>query len=69
MTDEEISAVLGAGRGRAVAYLARLRRCDLEAVARSRGVRFTRETAQGDIARRVVDRAARAARGTGRASR
>lgn len=54
--------MLGAGRGRAVAYLAALRRSDLEAVARSRGVPFTRQTSSGDIARRVVSRAAEQAR-------
>lgn len=62
MTNEEVAAVLGAGRARAVGYLAGLRRSDLEDIARSRGVRFTRETAPGDLARRVVARAAEQAR-------
>jgi len=55
MTNEEVAAVLSAGRGRAIARLAGLRRSDLENIASERGVSFTREEPPGRIARRVVD--------------
>lgn len=66
MTSDDIAAVLSAGRGRAIGYLTRLRRSDLELVAKRQGVAFTREMPTAELARSVVDRTAERA---GRAKR
>jgi hypothetical protein len=55
MTSEEIAAILGVGRGPAIGHLSRLRRSDLEGIARSRGVTFADGEAQRQLATRVVD--------------
>lgn len=55
MTSEEIAAILGVGRGPAIGHLSRLRRSDLEGIARSRGVAFADGEAQRQLAARVVD--------------
>jgi hypothetical protein len=55
MTSEEVAAILGVGRGPAIGHLSRLRRSDLEGIARSRGVSLTAGEAQRHLAARVVD--------------
>lgn len=55
MTSEEVAAILGVGRGPAIGHLSRLRRSDLEGIARSRGVSLADGEAQRQLATRVVD--------------
>lgn len=55
MTSEEVAAILGVGRGPAIGHLSRLRRSDLEGIARSRGVTPAADEAQRQLATRVVD--------------
>ena len=70
MTDQEVLAAISlVGRGRATARLARLRRSDLESVARACGVRLDVSRAEPPqaLARRVVSAVtARAERGAKR---
>jgi hypothetical protein len=55
MTSEEIAAILGVGRGPAIGHLSRVRRNDLEGIARSRGVSLADGETNRQLATRVVD--------------
>jgi hypothetical protein len=55
MTSEEISAILGAGRGPAIGHLSRVRRNDLEGIARSHGVTPADGESQRLLATRIVN--------------
>jgi hypothetical protein len=54
MTSEEVAAILGAGRNPAIGHLSRVRRNDLEGIARSHGVTPADGESQRQLATRIV---------------